>query len=455
MTSCRSPVLFVVYLICLLGLAGCAEMAEAPEELEREHHEIEDKVIGGENENGELAAVAITSVNLDGEQSLCTGTLVTPRVVLTAAHCVAQLSRDGMSISTGSARHVSVFDGEREIHRVGVADSVFHAEWNDSNLQTGVDIGLIYLQDALPLEPIPLDDSPADGRVGQTGKIVGFGRTENDTVGRKKSTTMRVEEFFRQQFLLKSSDARHRSACNGDSGGPLYLETGGQKVVSGVTSWGPPGCEVDDSFYVAVKPHLEWIRANIPAATTGLREKQKYFGPMGCGESVACREGCGNDGFCRDDCMEETSLDGQILMGEIYGCGMENRCEDIACIQTECRVLYERCMGPIQQDPRPNEPRPNEPRPNDPQPNDPQPNVPQPNNPGPNNPGHGGNQCSHALDCFNRCQDVPCLERCADTAAADLTQVVDSVMGCFVNRCDPTDWLCFSEQCLPELLECF
>ena len=132
-------------------------------------------------------------------------------------------------------------------------------------------------------------------------------RTENDTVGRKKSTTMRVEEFFRQQFLLKSSDARHRSACNGDSGGPLYLETGGQKVVSGVTSWGPPGCEVDDSFYVAVKPHLEWIRANIPAATTGLREKQKYFGPMGCGESVACREGCGNDGFCCDDCMEETS----------------------------------------------------------------------------------------------------------------------------------------------------
>ena len=90
-------------------------------------------MIGGENENGELAAVAITSVTLDGEQSFARD--IGDPVVPTAALCRAVVPR-WHEYEYRFHRYVSVFDGEREIHRVGVADSVFH-RMNDSNLQTG------------------------------------------------------------------------------------------------------------------------------------------------------------------------------------------------------------------------------------------------------------------------------------------------------------------------------
>ena len=121
---------------------------------------------------------------------------MTPTVVLTAAHCVAELSQDGMRIETGIARHVSVYQGDNETARSDLSDSVFHSQWNETNLQSGVDLGILYLARALPIDPIQLDRTAASDRVGQIGKIVGFGRDESGNGGRKKSTTMRVAESF-------------------------------------------------------------------------------------------------------------------------------------------------------------------------------------------------------------------------------------------------------------------
>ena len=94
-----------------------------------------------------------------------------------------------------------------------------------------MDLGILYLARALPIDPAQLDRTAASDRVGQIGKIVGFGVDESGNSGRKKSTTMRVAESFRNQFLLKSSDGNLRSSCNGDSGGPLFIGEGASRVL--------------------------------------------------------------------------------------------------------------------------------------------------------------------------------------------------------------------------------
>ena len=100
---------------------------------------------------------------------------------------------------------------------------------------------------------------------------------ESGNSGRKKSTTMRVAESFRNQFLLKSSDGNLRSSCNGDSGGPLFIGEGASRVLVGVSSWGPRGCQVDDSFYVSVNDNLDWILENLNGPTSGVRQKQVFW----------------------------------------------------------------------------------------------------------------------------------------------------------------------------------
>jgi secreted trypsin-like serine protease len=201
-----------------------------------------------------VAGVAIQ--NASGTVVACSGTLVSPSVVLTAAHCVAG----------GPVAIVTVFfpgAGVRSIHDV-VAYAI-HPEFSPFQLAVA-DLALLLLESpAADVTPMPL--APKTPRPGKKATIIGYGQDETGTFGLKQLGTVRLKAcprrfrlggFGRGQLarsLCWRPKRRGQDTCHGDSGGPLVVRS----AVAGVTSGGFPDCPGILSWDTNVVPFLSWI----------------------------------------------------------------------------------------------------------------------------------------------------------------------------------------------------
>src|SRR5688572_2660013 len=115
--------------LLLATLVGCA----APETLDR----AQEPLIGGELAETDDAVVALTR---SGGGSFCTGTLVSPSIVLTAAHCIDMAGADEIVVFFGN-------DTNSEGTRIGTRKVQRHPSWSGSVNGPGYhyDIGLILL----------------------------------------------------------------------------------------------------------------------------------------------------------------------------------------------------------------------------------------------------------------------------------------------------------------------
>ncbi|MGW2698663.1 S1 family peptidase [Streptomyces sp. NPDC001340] len=184
----------------------------------------------------------------------CGGTLVAPRKVVTAAHCVS--GRD--------TRSVRVLGGRTDLHTSAgterrVTNIWVHPDWG-SGPRMSSDVAVLTLADDMPYQPLPYVGSSDTGvyRPGTKARVLGWGRTgekepvanvlmtaEVPVVSDSDCAKAYDESFLASDMVCAGYDEGGTDTCSGDSGGPLILDG----RLAGMTSWGV-GCARPGKFGV-------------------------------------------------------------------------------------------------------------------------------------------------------------------------------------------------------------
>lgn len=199
-----------------------------------------------------------------GTAGFCTGVVVAPTVVLTAAHCVPP----------GAALRVDLPEAGSDPVLLPVADVARHPGYRADAIRArerSVDLALVRLPTPLPGNFVPATIASTTGASpGQAFAVSGFGvvrEGEARSSGQLRSATLALREPL-SAVLLWAHDASGRGAgaCTGDSGGPVALPD--QTAVVALTLWsagtGRRRCgDLTQALWIA--PYRGWIEGTMAA----------------------------------------------------------------------------------------------------------------------------------------------------------------------------------------------
>lgn len=197
----------------------------------------------------------------DEYQFICSGTLIEPRVVLTAAHCI---------FSTGTYYVQYGADQLDEDIKVLSVASVWKSPRFSYNQKVN-DVGLLLLTSPIiGAQTTPLSSKSTLVKV-QASKsvkyeIVGWGKDQNSeratylkkasvddqTAYAKKIWTPWRNDVWFAVGKYNSKEKVFAGSCNGDSGGPLFASFNGTTYLAGVTSWEPRTVKLADLLSMSV-----------------------------------------------------------------------------------------------------------------------------------------------------------------------------------------------------------
>lgn len=194
------------------------------------------------------------TVALGENELMCTGVLIAPHFVLTAGHCTADV------------RHGKVYFGTDKSNFItrNVVAATEHPEYcreSDCGTLTSVgdnDITVIQFEGDIPAGFSPVEvASKSLLTAGVSIHLAGFGANE---FGDYEDILKAVEVPFDQfngETEFKTNELKAGS-CNGDSGGPAFVQKDGKLLVAGLTSRGDGPCR-RVGIYTLVEHYASWI----------------------------------------------------------------------------------------------------------------------------------------------------------------------------------------------------
>jgi len=288
--------LLCVYCLCACSLAVSA--CGVPEDIELGYHGL--PIINGSPDyNPAHKAVVALSFG----DYMCTGTLISSDVILTAGHCVEGFGPSaytvyfGNNLSSSDMRYVS--------------EVKLHPHYNAQTITN--DIAMLRLSSAPPagVEPVPY--LPHSMGIMQADldnplEFVGFGQTETYSTGVKLTVTNDLDWIcttpggcivgagYGASENTICEDQSPGGPCHGDSGGPAFVVRSGQEYVAGVTSYGDQYCQY---FGCSTKvDEFEDFIADFVGGVLG----------SNCNGAVDCLSGYCVDGICCESACSGTCM---------------------------------------------------------------------------------------------------------------------------------------------------
>ena len=208
------------------------------------------RVVGG------VQTERFESVGIIGDRfgSFCSGTLITPVHVATAAHCAVGIGHQDGRFSVEGTTYATTM-----IH--------VHPQYNDFTLHN--DIAVFHLnRPVAAVDPSPIFRGTP--QVGQMLTLVGYGAGgtgesgHTGDFGTKRVGTTPIDGVEESLITWRFDNENESNTAPGDSGGAAFLTINEQYYLAGITSGGDrwDAGFGDNSFDTRVDAFADWIDAN-------------------------------------------------------------------------------------------------------------------------------------------------------------------------------------------------
>jgi len=186
---------------------------------------------------GGIGRSVVTIVGSRG--NFCSGALIAPDLVLTAAHCV----------TPDATYKIVAYDAQRQPTLLDIRRAALHPQFDRRGIashRASADVALLQLAAPMPDRTPALLGEPRDPAAREARyTIAGIGvtrRGDGKSGGLVRMATLTVTGRPGRLQIRLTDPAGHAAreglgACTGDSGGPVFETQDGRAVIVGVVSW--------------------------------------------------------------------------------------------------------------------------------------------------------------------------------------------------------------------------